>query len=44
MPKEMGIQTHYVTAREMANLVHAAEDGASADPSPFFDHVYRRRS
>ena len=44
LPREAGIRTHYVTAREMANLVHAAEDGHSGDPSRFLDHVYRRRS
>lgn len=37
-PSESGIQTHYVTAREMANLIHAAEDGMKAHPGDCFDH------
>ena len=32
---------HWVTARQMANLVHAAEDGVAGDPVEHFDHVYR---
>jgi hypothetical protein len=39
---EAGFHFHYVTAREMANLVHAAEGGESGDPTRFRDHVYRR--
>jgi hypothetical protein len=35
-------QIHYVTAREMTNLIHAAEDGAMGDPRPWLDHVVRR--
>lgn len=30
---------HYVTAREMANLVLAAENGAEGDPDPWRDYV-----
>ncbi|MCB1226794.1 MAG: hypothetical protein KDK99_13345 [Verrucomicrobiales bacterium] len=33
-------QCNYVTAREMANLVHAAEDGAQGEPGPWLDHVH----
>ena len=33
---------HYVSAREMANLVHAAEAGASGDPGSHRDGRYRR--
>jgi hypothetical protein len=33
---------HYVSAREMANLVVAAEDGAAGEPGALRDHVVRR--
>ncbi len=33
---------HYVTAREMANLVHAAEDGHDGDPAPYRDYLFQR--
>lgn len=36
-----GFQYHYVTAREMTNLVHAAEAGGSGDPGRFRDFHYR---
>ena len=39
-----GIQLHYVTAREMANLVHAAEDGVSGDPGDYRDYRFVRSS
>jgi hypothetical protein len=32
---------YYVSAREMANLVHAAEDGHEGTPQEHFDHIYR---
>lgn len=32
---------HYVTAREMANLVHAAESGETGEPQEFFDFCFR---
>jgi hypothetical protein len=32
---------HFVTAREMANLVHAAEDGRTGNPADFRNHRYR---
>lgn len=32
---------HYVTAREMANLVHAAEDGKTTDPGSHRDYLFR---
>jgi hypothetical protein len=32
-------RVHYVTARELANILHAAEEGASGDPSRFRDHI-----
>jgi hypothetical protein len=34
---------HYVTAREIANIVHAAEDGHAGDPGRFRDYVYTSR-
>ncbi len=33
---------HYVTAREMANLAHAAEDGCEGNPDNFRDYCFRR--
>lgn len=38
----IGCRLHYVSAREMANLVHAAEDGATGDPGAYRDHVFIR--
>lgn len=35
------IRLHYVTAREMANLVHALEDGVAGDPGEHRDHWIR---
>ena len=32
---------HYVTARELVNILHAAEDGKSGDPSAFRDYRYK---
>ncbi|MDB4663060.1 hypothetical protein OAE61_05445 [Verrucomicrobiales bacterium] len=37
-----GLNFHYVTAREMANLAHAAEDGCEGDPHEFRDYCFRR--
>jgi hypothetical protein len=36
------ISYHYVTARELVNILHAAEAGHSGDPTPFRDFRYRR--
>ena len=33
-------QVHYVSARELTNLVHAAEDGLAGAPEAARDHVY----
>lgn len=33
-----GIPVHWVSAREMANLVRAAEDGLAGDPAPYRDY------
>ena len=37
------LRVHYVSAREMANLIHAAEDGHSGDPHPWRDHIFQKR-
>jgi hypothetical protein len=37
-----GFHYHYVSAREMANLVHAAEAGETGDPHQLRDYVFRR--
>jgi len=34
------LRLHYVTAREMANLAHAAEDGVAGEPGEYRDHVF----
>jgi hypothetical protein len=36
------LRIHYVTARELVNIVHAAETGHDGDPEPYRDFVYRR--
>ena len=36
------IRFHYVSARELVNIVHAAEAGHSGDPGQFRDFRYRR--
>ena len=36
-----GFRFHYVSAREMVNILHAAEDGHSGDPGDFRDYRYR---
>ncbi|MEM9015916.1 MAG: hypothetical protein AAGC68_02800 [Verrucomicrobiota bacterium] len=35
------LKLHYVTAREMANLVHAAEDGRDGEPAEYRDYLFR---
>jgi len=37
---EAHFKLHYVTAREMANLVRAAEDGMKGDPSDYRDYWF----
>ena len=39
--EESGINVHYVTARELANIAHAAEDGVQGPPGEYRDHIYR---
>jgi hypothetical protein len=36
-----GLHFHYVTAREMVNILHAAEDGHSGDPGEFRNYRYQ---
>lgn len=38
--KNSGIRLHYASAREMANIIHAAEDGMAGDAGAFRDHLY----
>jgi len=33
---------HYVTARELVNILHAAEDGLPGSPGLYRNHLYRR--
>jgi hypothetical protein len=35
-----GLRLHYVSAREMVNIIHAAEDGHVGDAGAWRDHVY----
>jgi len=37
-----GYCLHYVTARELYNLIKAAESGLSGDPGPYLDYVIPR--
>lgn len=42
LPAAAGVAAHFITAREMVNLIHAAEDGlASSDPASCYDHHLR---
>jgi len=36
------IRFHYVTARELVNILHAAEAGHSGEPGPFRNYRYQR--
>jgi len=38
---ESGIDFHYVTAREMVNIAHAAEDGVQGAAGEYRDYIYR---
>ena len=33
---------HYVTAREMVNIIHAAEDGNAGNPEDYRHYLYRK--
>ncbi len=39
--KNAQFRLHYVTAREMVNIVHAAEDGKSGNPGEYRDYIYK---
>lgn len=41
---QSGFRTHFVTAREMVNIVHAAEDGHIGDAGQFRNYRYTMRS
>lgn len=41
MESDPTIRFHYVTARELVNIVHAAEDGHTGDPHAFRDYRYQ---
>ena len=43
LPGQANVAVHYVTAREMANLVHAAEDGVRDEPGTCFDYWLKQR-
>lgn len=36
-----GLRVHYVTAREMVNILHAAEEGLVGNPNDYRDYRYR---
>lgn len=38
--EQQGIRLHYVSAREMINIIHAAEDGKSGDAGAWRDYHY----
>jgi len=43
MAKSMpGFHYHFVTARELTNLVHAAEDGKTGSPAEWLDYLHAR--
>ena len=39
---DVGLQVHYVTAREMANIVFAAEDGCAGSPDDWREYLLQR--
>jgi hypothetical protein len=41
--RQPSLRYYYVSAREMVNMIHAAEAGHSGDPSRFRDYRYWRR-
>ena len=43
LPEAAGVSVHFVTAREMVNLVHAAEDGSCDQPGACFDYWLKPR-
>ena len=41
MEADPTVRFHYVTARELVNIIHAAEDGHTGDPHPFRTYRYQ---
>lgn len=39
MKTNAALRYHYVTAREMVNLIHAAESGVTGEPSAYLNHL-----
>lgn len=39
--RDRAVRAHFVTAREMANLIHAAEDGVPQPPEACLDHCFQ---
>lgn len=39
---DSALRFHYVTARELVNILHAAESAHSGEPGVFRDHCYRK--
>jgi len=40
--RELPLRHHWVTAREMVNILHAAENGHAGNPSEYRDYLLRR--
>lgn len=40
LAKQSGFRLHYVSAREMVNILHAAEDGHTGDAGEWRDYIY----
>lgn len=40
--QDSNLSLHYVTARELVNILHAAEDGLTNPPGDHRNHLYRR--
>jgi len=42
--RQTACRLHYVTARELVNILHAAEDGLTGNPGGYRDYRYRRQT
>lgn len=40
MVRSAGVRFHYVSSRELVNIIHAAEDGKSGDAGAWRDYIY----
>lgn len=38
--RSLGVRLHYVSARELVNIIHAAEDGKAGDAGAWRDYIY----